>query len=173
MRSILLVIALICTASVGHAQGVSQSDSVERRQDVLLLASIPKPVVETDWLAARYDSTTMTVVMDNLLINWNDSLDHTYEGHTITKAFSCTQLGTLLDERGDSVSLDFKAAKIEVVEKMGSTWIYRVTTNIKTGPGRYPVGPLQGSIYVMINAGKIMDRRYSIEGSAALNVEVQ
>ena len=141
--------------------------------DMTWLAQIKQPEVVVDWLAARYDKPSTSVVFDNLIIDWNDSTDSDVKGHSIIKAFNCVPHGSLVDEKGDSLGVIYGQSKIQVVSKEGSRWIYRVVSPVQVGPGMFPEGNVEGDLTLVISAAKVVDRKYTVEGSGSTSVEVR
>ena len=161
-------IVLLCLAWSASAQQPTMAPAPDSA-DISWLAQFRRPDVVIDWIAARYDSVSKTVVIDNIVIQWHDSLDASIKGHRAAKTFSCTPIGYLVDAMGDTVHVDYKGSRFEIVQKDGSQWVYRMTSNVLTSDVS---NPIDGSLLLMINASKIIDRRYSVEGSASVTVEV-
>ena len=141
--------------------------------DISWLTQIQQPEVVIDWLAARYDTASQSVVIDNLIINWNDSTDSEVKGHSIVKAFNCVPHGSLVDNAGDSLQVRYGRSKIDVVKKDGHQWVYRVVSPVDTESGMTPQGAVVGQLTLVISAAKVVDRKYTVEGSASTTVDVQ
>jgi len=171
MRSLVVLFMLSLGPSLLAQDAAAPAEGPQT--DLSWLAAIQKPVIVTDWIGIRYDSASRSVVVDNLVIVWNDSTDKQMEDHSIKKVFNCVPVGDLVDGRGDTVKVQYQNTHIDVVQRDDSQWVYRMTSPLVLGPGRFPHGKVTGTLMLMINAAKLVDRRYSVEGSASVNVSLE
>ena len=168
MRVLLLITTYLLAVTPVPAQ---EPDSP--KEDISWLAAVAKPDLDYDALEHSWSADSSAVIFEGLIVDWNDSADAELTGHTIRKALNCLPQGALALSNGDSVSVHPMSARITEVRRVGPLGIYRMVLPILDGNGQPLAEKPRGQIVITISAGKLVDRKYSIEMTRQTVVELQ
>ncbi len=156
----LIPIILFLLASVASAQ-----ESPEPKEDISWLAAVAKPELDYEGLTHRWSADSSAVIFEGLIVHWHDSADAALSGHTIRKAINCLPQGELALPSGDSVSVHPLSARISEVRRIGPIGIYRMVLPIQDASGQPLAETPSGAVIITVTAGKLVDRKYSIEAT--------
>jgi len=169
MRS-LFAILVVTVLGTTHSSGQLGAD---QQEDVSWLAAVAKPELDYDAMTYSWSADSSAVIVEGIFVTWNDSLDATLQGHTVRKAINCLPQGALVLPNGDSVQVHPLSAQISEVRRIGPLGIYRMVLPIKDASGKPLADRPSGTIVITISAGKLIDRKYSIEGTRQTVLELE
>ena len=167
MRSFTLILLTTLFGSIFNAMGQASN----KQEDISWLAAIAKPELDYEGMTYSWSADSSAVIVDGIFVTWNDSLDATLEGHTVRKAINCQ--GALVLPNGDSVQVHPLSAQISEVRRIGPLGIYRMVLPIQDASGKPLAERPTGTIVITISAGKLIDRKYSIEGTRQTVLELK
>ncbi|MFZ9870275.1 MAG: hypothetical protein ACO3I4_00300 [Candidatus Kapaibacteriota bacterium] len=154
MYAVLLISLLLGAQSLW-----AQSTNSEDRS---WLAMVVKPDVMDVQLVWQWDADSSRLIIDGVLVDWRDSTDARFVGRRFMKTVSCLPEGTLRSQ-GDSVVIIPAAASMRQLERIEAMGVYRLMLPLRTvGGGPVPEKP-SGTLILNVMAGKLIDRKYSME----------
>lgn len=134
----------------------------QHSEDRSWLATVVKPNVMDVNLVWQWDADSSRLVIDGVLVDWQDSTDLRFTGHRFLKTVSCLPEGSLR-ANGDSIVIIPAAATMRQLERIEQVGVYRLLLPLRmVGGAAVPTKPA-GTLILNVMAGKLIDRKYSIE----------
>lgn len=150
---------------------ISLTSAWAQEEDRSWLAKVVKPDVHDVQLVWAWEADSSRLVIDGIVVDWRDSTDAQFAGRRFLKTVNCLPDGSL-KSNGDSVVITPPAARITQVERIESIGIYRLTLPLRSVGGEPLSAPPRGVLLVNLTAGKLIDRKYSIEMTRQFAVEL-
>jgi len=155
-----------------HMASAAAADST----NVSWLAAVVKPSFDFETMKSRWSADSSAVVLEDLVVDWRDASDTTdprLKGHRIRRSINCLTEGSLAISETDSAKVDPLAAQITEVVRSGPIGVYRIVLPVRDAAGKPLAERPRGRIMVTVSAGKLVDRKYSIELTGQTAVELE
>lgn len=172
MSNTLLLLAIACILVAPRAGAATPADST----NVSWLAAVVKPSFDFETMKYHWSADSSAVVLEELVVDWRDATDTTdplLKGHRIRRSINCLAEGSLAISETDSAKVDPLAAKITEIVRSGPIGVYRIVLPVRDAAGKPLAERPRGRIMVTVSAGKLVDRKYSIELTGQTAVELE